>query len=909
MKNFKLLLVITALCCIFTDVSAQQLSPLPGNPSRPLTYDTSVVIAGQFEAFDVPKGVHPRVYFRAEEIPALKAKAVTTNTVSADCYNSIVSLANSADNSIRPLPTRPNGNNQDANAVSSAVCRALLYRLDPAANREKGREAIIMAKNYLSTWRNGVSGNDLYGRGNQASNVLLNFSLVYDWCYELMTPAERLELIGEVKFKDPTQGIHVGNDTNDPNNQSTGLMRALTMLEMSTTGNAANTYIGWENSFRAGRQNAHNGHHLEACVPAITAFAIAVYDEYPYAWDEIVATWLYDNVFPTSNFLIEAGMPWQGASYGTARLNPLTQTNLIIYQMQTPGSRKSLFTPNIVDAAHSYLYYCRPDGQMVRMGDTFVTSRPFGVVHHGGVLNLALFINKIFRDPYLQKEMIYLHNLSNVSPVLGFLFWDDSLQPERSYATLPTAYYSPYPNGEIVHHTKWVEGIDFNANVMHLNMKIGDLRTWNHEHLDYGSFQVFYKGALAVDAGIYEGNDIGQGDGFGSEPEAGWDKSTNSHNSILIRDPKMEEKTAETSNPREQEFNFRGRILANGGGQYFSWNCQAPVRNLYRVNGVPYYFTGNANAETSPVRGKRIPGSGPIEGHIPTAEVLSHFIPEGLKPTFTYLKGEMAEVYGYRADEAKRSFLSLDFNDDTYPGALIVFDRITSGNKWGDGSNYEKYWLLHSMNEPAVIRDQGGAIDGFLIQRTEEVAPGLKYNGQLLVTPLLPAKDNLNYELVVGHYVFGQPYRMGSDNKPTEEDGQYMIMTSPKRKTMTDLMLNVLQVSDAGVPPLPVAMVGRETDVMVGVKIYNCVALFSTNGQLLNTKVTLPAAAGSVSGTTPTATAGNDTVLKYHIADLTGGTWKVVDTKGQQVATFKVDAKGNIGTFTARASGAYTLVP
>ena len=916
MRIIKFLFVIAGLICYFTDASAQIRStnnttlvsvPLPGNPSRPITYDTSIRIADQFESFDVPKDVHPRVYFRLEEFPGLKAKAAMTDVISSIYYENLVKLANNADlyaKSSLPIPTAETGNNYDANVVESAASRALLYRLDPIANKEKGREAITMAKNFLRTWRHGVTGSD-YGRGNQAARALHDFSMVYDWCYELMTPAERLELLGEIKIKDTSKGIHIGNNTKDPNNQSTGLMKALTMLEMSTTGSPNNIYRTWENSFRIANFSAHNGHHLEAAVPAITAFAIAVFDEYPYAW-EIVSEWLFKNVFPTSNYLLEAGMPWQGASYGTARLAPLSRANLLIYQMMAPGSRKSCFTPNLVDAAHSYLYYRRPDGQYVRMGDTFVSSTPFGLPHQQQEIEMMLSINKIFRDPYLQKELTFLRQHKNFTPVLGFALWDNTIQPVESYQSLPTAYYSPYPNGEITHLTKWVNGIDYQSNAMHLSMKIGYLRTWNHEHMDAGSFQVYYKGALAVDAGSYEGHDVGQGSGFGSEPESGWDRSTNSHNTILIRDPKMNEKTAETSNPREQHFVFRGRELANGGGQYFTWQggWGAP-KNLYRVNGVPSYFTFSTEATTSPLQGMTVPTSGPIEGNIPTAKLLSYYIPAGLKPPFTYLKGDMAELYGYRAAEAKRSFVSLDFNNETYPGALIVFDRITSGNKWGDGANYEKYWMLHSMNEPTVVRDKDGHIDGFLIKRTEEVAPGLKYNGQLLATPLLPAKDNLNYELVKEHYVFGQPYLMGRSRMITEEDGRFMILTSPKGKRLTDLMLNVMQVADVDTKPLTVTLIGSENDALVGAKIFDRVVMFSTNGQLLTSTVTLTATNIDIT----TDVTPNPNMLRFHIADLAGGTWTVTNDKGQKIATFEIDDKGNIGLFTAPPSNAYTLIP
>jgi len=109
-------------------------------------------------------------------------------------------------------------------------------------------------------------------------------------------------------------------------------------------------------------------------------------------------------------------------------------------------------------------------------------------------------------------------------------------------------------------------------------------------------------------------------------------------------------------------------------------------------------------------------------------------------------------------------------------------------------------------------------------------------------------------------------------------------------------MLNVMQVSDAGTRPLPVAIVGSETDAMVGAKIYDCVAMFSTNGKLLGSAVIIP-------------TAGDEAQLKYHIADLAGGAWTVTDKNGKKITEFNVDNKGNIGVFTAPAFNEYTITP
>jgi hypothetical protein len=120
-------------------------------------------------------------------------------------------------------------------------------------------------------------------------------------------------------------------------------------------------------------------------------------------------------------------------------------------------------------------------------------------------------------------------------------------------------------------------------------------------------------------------------------------------------------------------------------------------------------------------------------------------------------------------------------------------------------------------------------------------------------------------------------------------------MLKPKNPARTDLFLNVMQCQDAETPELPVTMIGSETDDMVGALIHDCVAMFSTNGKILNKEIMIPAV--NTGGT-----------VKYHIADLASGQWNISDGL-ELTATIDVADGGNFGYFEAAGDKFYILTP
>ena len=77
-------------------------------------------------------------------------------------------------------------------------------------------------------------------------------------------------------------------------------------------------------------------------------------------------------------------------------------------------------------------------------------------------------------------------------------------------------------------------------------MKVSEYHFGNHNHLDTGAFQIYYKGSLATDTGIYNT--------YGSDHDFNYYKRTIAHNSMLVY------------NPNEQWTIWGGKPIANDGG-------------------------------------------------------------------------------------------------------------------------------------------------------------------------------------------------------------------------------------------------------------------------------------------------------------------------------------------------------
>lgn len=182
-----------------------------------------------------------------------------------------------------------------------------------------------------------------------------------------------------------------------------------------------------------------------------------------------------------------------------------------------------------------------------------------------------------------------------------------------------------------------------------------------------------------------------------------------------------------------------------------------------------------------------------------TGSVLARgFGPDPQAPAYTHLTSDITAAYSGKVKQVVRSFVFLNLFDKQAPAALVVFDRVVASDP-----RFEKAWLLHTLEEPEI--------DGrrVLVDRKEHGE-----RGRLILTSLLPSEPRLKINKIGGP---GNEYRVGGENyandpesgrndRSSRETGDWRIELVPAEAKETDLLLNVMQVTDRiGGRALPVS--------------------------------------------------------------------------------------------------------
>jgi len=203
----------------------------------------------------------------------------------------------------------------------------------------------------------------------------------------------------------------------------------------------------------------------------------------------------------------------------------------------------------------------------------------------------------------------------------------------------------------MVARTGWRLGADSPDAV--IAMRIGQYFFGNHQRKDFGTFQIYYRGALAISSGLYRGYETDHFNHYYHE--------TLSHNGLLIFDPD------------------EGGGVSDGGQR------------------LPEGRNNPMELET-------------ILSKYKMGEVVAHeFGPDRQRPEYSYIAGDITQAYTAKVNQVTRSMVALDTSNRTYPASLVVFDRVRSTKP-----EFKKTWLLHSIQEPnvtdrsaTVVRDEG----------------------------------------------------------------------------------------------------------------------------------------------------------------------------------------------------------
>jgi heparin/heparan-sulfate lyase len=588
-------------------------------------------------------------------------------------------------------------------------------------DRYKGKMAIRLALSSLKNYESNPSSFKNPGR------LALGGAFVYDWCYDLMSSKDRTKMIGYLK------NILSDSEIGYPVN-----------IRSYITGHSSGTLL----------------------LRDMLAVGIAIYDEDSEVYNMAAKEFLNEYV-PARNFAYDAGMHYQGSNYGTARFESEIFSAWLFHNIGYDNIFK-----NQESVAYNTIYSKRPDDKFMQEGDIFDMKyfSQYAMIMTAG----------LYKDRYIANidDNIYRYR---DEPLFYTLTYSPDIEP-KSFESLPLSRYFSSPQGMMVSRTSWDEGIASNTAIA--QFKIGEYNFANHSHLDAGSFQFYYKGALATESGVYEGNT----GGYGSSHDINYNKRSIAHNILVVEDP-------------NETFIYQNQQVSNDGGQR-----------------IPNYGSEAKDLESILKEGYEV---GDIE---------AQYIGEDLsKPVFTYLKGDLTKAYSSKIKSYKRYFTFINLFEDDIPAALVVFDKVESSNK-----DFVKKFLLHSIYEPSISNNK------ITIKNNQN-----GYNGKLTNDILYPLSSNLNLNIVGGngmeYFVDGVNYPNTSNNSSVEA-ASYRVEISPDSSNEKDMFLNVMQVTDYNSSKY-YTVEKLENYKLIGAKIKDKIVLYSKKIELndkLNEDISIP---------------------------------------------------------------------
>ena len=740
-----------------------------------------------------PANTHPRILFTPDDIPHIKKNMESPlNEAVMEAYRKQL------DTELDPDPT-----GYSSSMMGRIECYALEYAINKdAVKGRKAKDCILALLKNVSFSESGIEQSV-----RPAGHVIHVAAKVYDWCYDLFNSDERQQLL-------------------------VSCVAQSNVMEMTWPPKGQGTFAD---------------HGAEAqLLRDYLSLAIAVYDERPDLWDYIGGRYFEKYVPIRKTFTTNL---YAGSDYGTYRQMWISYSYALIKGMgyDIPIDKDRLYNDDLWT-----VYYRRPDGQIFRNGDTSLGDKTPMWEFWKVYAPCYLLDSYLTGNPYIKLEYarmakkmdVWSGNQQNYTSLVDVIIMNDAdVEPAKSFDGLSTSMYLGSPYGIMLARTGWDDGAD--SPTVAAEMKVQEWQANGHMHLDSGHFQIYYKGILASDSGVYQGA-INQTSGvgataFGAPHFTQYATKSIAHNCMLVFDPSEGDKNNEL------------RRTINDGGQ----------KAVDNGNDLGANILSKEEAHVAKVTGMEIDPENP------------------LRPRYSYLKGDLTNAYSKKVTDYKRSFMFLDLEDEKVPAALIVFDKIDSSS-----AAFKKSWLLHGLEEPEIVGSRT------VYKRTyKSPVKTHAYNGKLTCDTLLPKENTITkvggemgYSYVNGKDYYGAPFKT-----QTDEGSTWRIELSPAKAATNDLFLNVMQVSDADKEDyLPVELI--ENEKLCGAEISDRVVLFSKSGERIGSGISF--------------TAPGSGELLYTVCDVEAGSYSV--TAGGRKMTLSASEEGGVLSFTAPA-GAVTI--
>ena len=419
-----------------------------------------------------PRADHPRLLINQDILP--KVKASLDKGTHQTAWQEICRRARKP---FRFAPVPEKEVQWDENLLNTMQCKAFYYLM--TGDEKVAREACELAVAYFKVVNFG-NGQDICRRTGAAIRMA---SMVYDWCYPVMTGEERKILRDRFFWQ------------------------------------AESMEIGWPPFI----QHINTGHGNEAQLNKdLLAMAIAIYDEDPVPW-KYCSFRLLEEARAIKNDLYKSGYHYEGVAYGTVRY--AADMTAALQLKRATGFDQ--FEPHAGKVPYAWFYLRTPDGKLLSDGDDYMISST-----NPGNSEIFLTANALWPDPKLKAG--YMARFSNrarpySNPVEYLLLVDADQKQDDRLDDLPPVKYFGAPVSLLVARTGWDMGIASEDVLVHLTG--AGLHNASHQHLDAGAFQLYYRGLLTSDIGQYR---------YFSRPYArNFAKTSMAHSVMRLIDPEQ----------------------------------------------------------------------------------------------------------------------------------------------------------------------------------------------------------------------------------------------------------------------------------------------------------------------------------------------------------------------------------
>ncbi|MDO5567416.1 MAG: hypothetical protein Q4G59_12215, partial [Planctomycetia bacterium] len=331
----------------------------------------------------VPPNEHPRIWVRAEHLPQIRA-----NLASDEHRQVWGSIKSEALKKPRKLLSYSIDNQKAiaslAHYVRNLEHKAFYYLM---TNDEKiGRQVVDEMLVFLDK----VQFGNILDITRERGSSIYAASLVYDWCYPLLTEEEKR--------------------TTEKN-----LLRLAREMEIS-----------WPPF----RQHIVNGHGNEAqLLRDLLAMSIAIYDADPEPY-RLCAYRIFEELIPMRAFEYQSSRHNQGISYASFRVVWDLTAATLLERM----SGKRVFDDNIANVANYFLQMRLPTGEMLNDGDRW----GIGVFRYTFT---ALMMYTYGKNPVMKAEYLRQNGGKPEWNSILFLLLDDpTMKADPSFTTVPSGF-------------------------------------------------------------------------------------------------------------------------------------------------------------------------------------------------------------------------------------------------------------------------------------------------------------------------------------------------------------------------------------------------------------------------------------------------------------------------------------